>query len=387
MKLVSFSLPLLMVPILFLGGCSSEKKAEIPAGGVYLSTSGGASFEQSVNAPDAEDKNIALYDLGKIHRSLQDPNIITLAAGENGMVISRDDGATWQVISIPQLAGAVDAIQLPNGILVATGVDSVGQGVAVRSLDSGKSWQSVFTIPLPDKKPGLQIIKGPTAPPATVAVLEIDPKRPDKVWAGTNDGTILLAEQSAKVWRKVGELSTPTQSITGDRTGAAIIRIIASPINGNDLTIITKDKRLLRFRDGKTEEVKVPESISVPQSFGLVLGSRKIINAITIPGFPDALLIASTDGAVVTRDKGKSYLPLQLPIDASKTFTAMSLAVSPKNVNRMLIAIDGIIYRSEDSGSTWNTTDLGNSNLRITDMNINPVNPARVLVIAKRIES
>ena len=394
MRLSALALPLVMMPALLLGGCSSDEKKATPAGGTYLSTTAGASFEQSVQAPDTEDANIALYDLGRIHRALQDPNTIVIAAGGSGIVVSYDDGVTWKNIPIPGMQAAIDVVLLPSGIFIATGVDSVGQGVASRSLDSGKSWQNVFTIPLPDKKPGIQILKGPTAPPATVVALEIDPKHPDRIWAGTNDGTILLAEQSGKTWRKVVEVASPTSAVTGDRQGAGIIRLIASPVNGSDLTIVTKDKRLLEFKDNKVREVKVPESISVPTSFGLALGSRKVLNAILIPGFPDAFLIGSSDGAVVTRDKGKSYLPLQLPIDASKTFTSMGLAVSPKNVNRILIAIDGIVYRSEDSGTTWNTTDLpdrqaglGTTGLRITDMSINPNNPARVLVIAKQSQS
>ncbi len=391
MRISSFALPLIIIPALLLGGCSSDTSTKTSAGGTYLSTTAGASFEQSVQAPDLPEKNIASFDLGKIHRFLQDPNSIVIAAGAKGIVISHNDGATWQVIPIPQMAAAIDVVQLPNGVFLATGVDSVGQGVASRSLDSGKSWQNVFTIPLSDTKPGFQIIKGPIAPPATVVALEIDPKHPDKIWAGTNDGTILLAEQSGKTWRKVVEVVSPTSAITGDRQGAGIIRLIASSVNGSDLTIITKDKRLLTLTDGtagstsspQVIETKVPEKLTAPTSFELALGSRKVLNVSLVPGFPDAMLIASTDGALVTRDKGKSYLPLQLPIDASKTFTAMALAVSPKNANRILIAIGGIVYRSEDSGTTWNTTDLGATGLRITDMSINPINPARVLVIAK----
>lgn len=387
MRIAVLVFPLVLAPMLLLGGCSSDQKKTNTPGGAYLSTSGGASFEQAVRVSAKSDITISAFDLGKIHRSMQDPTIITIAAGANGVVLSRDDGATWQVIPIPELASAIDAVQLPSGILIATGVDSVGQGAAVRSLDSGKSWQNVFTIPLPDKKPGIQILKGPTAGPASVIALEIDPKHTDKIWAGTNDGTILLAEQSGKVWRKVVEVASPTAAITGDRQGAAIIRLIASPVNGSDLTIITKDKRLLTLKEGNVTEVKVPEKLTAPTSFGLALGSRKVLNVSLVNGYPDALLIGSADGVVITRDKGKTYLPLQLPIDASKTFTAMALAISPKNVNRIFVALDGIVYRSEDSGTTWNTTDLGATGLRITDMSINPLNPARMLVIAKPTQS
>lgn len=388
MRIASLGLPLVMMPALLLGGCSSDTKQETTSpGGVYVSTSAGASFEQSVRTADSDDTNIAQYDLGKIHRSLQDPNIIVVAAGVKGVVISHDDGALWQVIPVSELATTIDVIQLPSGILIAAGVDAAGQGAAVRSLDSGKSWQNVFTIPIPAKKPGIQIIKGPVAQSATVVALEIDSKYPDKIWAGTNDGTILVAEQSGKVWRKVIDVASLTANVTGDRQGASVVKLIASPVSGDELLIITKDARLLTLKDNKISEIKVPKSGTLPASVGGSFGSRKVLNVAPIIGFPDALLVGASDGALVTRDKGKTYLPLQLPINASNLFTAMSLAVSPKNANRILIAIDGIIYRSEDSGTTWNTTDLGTSGLRITDMSINPLNPARVLVVAKAVKS
>lgn len=395
MKLSALALPLLMVPMFLLGGCSSDDDAKVvPAGGTYISASGGASFEQSVGVAENPDITIESYDLGRIRRLPQDPTNIVIAAGSNGMVVSHNDGASWQVIEIPSLIATIDALQLPNGILLASGVNTIGQGMVVRSLDNGTSWQNVFTIPRADKKPGLQIIKGPDAPPAAVVALELDPRQPGVIWAGTNEGTLLQAQQDAKIWRKTAELSTPTQSVTGDRTGAGIVRLIASPITPGELTIVTKDKRLLTVTGATVKEIKVPESNNLPQSFGVSFGSRNIVNALLVPGFPNALLIGATDGVLVTRDKGQSYLPVQLPIDASKIFSTIALAVSPKNANRILIAIDGIVYRSEDSGTTWNTTDLpagqsqvGANNVRITDISINPANPAKVLVVAKPIES
>lgn len=386
MRVSSFTLPILMIPALLLGGCSSQDTKEIPSGGIYLSTSAGASFRQSVHAPSAEEKYIASFDLGKIHRSLQDTSNIVIAAGEHGIVTSHDDGATWQVIPIPTMAAVLDAMQLPSGIFIATGVTPKAQGIAARSIDGGKSWENVFTIPLPDKKPGLQIIKGPSAAPSSISVLEVDPRHPEKIWAGTNDGTILLAEQSGKTWRKIAEVASTTAAITSDRQGAGIIRLIASPVH-EEITIITKDKRIFTLKGSTMSEIKVPESTSVPSSYGLVLGSRKIVNAALISGFPDALLLASTDGVLVTRDKGKSFLPLQLPIDASKMFNTVTVTVSPKNTNRILVTIDDVIYRSEDSGTTWHTTDLGTTGLKITDISINPNNPSKVLVVAKPMES
>ncbi|MDA1168846.1 MAG: hypothetical protein O3A36_00745 [bacterium] len=376
-------LPSILFFSLALGGCSRSEVQQEISGGTYLSTSAGASFEQSV-ATDVSGEDISQFDLGKIHRALKDPNIVFMAAGANGMVISEDDTATWKVIPT-SLAATLDVARMQNGILVAAGIDADGQGSVVRSLDAGKSWQNVFTLPLPVQKKRFQIISGGSSLPASIVALEIDPDAEDLLWAGTNDGTVFSASSGGQVWKTVTELSSASQIITGDRSDAGIVRMEVSSAKANELYIVTQKKKLVRVTEGVAEVIKVPESLTAPSPFGVVLDDRNILDVSFIPGFPDALLLGSDKGAVITKDGGKTFVALQLPFDASKVVSQMVVAVSPTNSNRILIAADGIVYRSEDGGTAWHTTSIGPVGFAITDISINPKNASRVLAVLKAI--
>jgi len=97
--------------------------------------------------------------------------------------------------------------------------------------------------------------------------------------------------------------------------------------------------------------------------------------------------LGSDKGAVITKDGGKTFSEIALPFDASKVVSLMVVAVSPSNTNRMLIAADGIVYRSEDGGKAWHTTSIGPVGYAITDISINPKNAARVLAVVKAPQS
>ena len=379
------TLPVLVVFSLALGGCTREEVKSVPSGGTYLSVSGGASFDQAVTGTK-ENENIALYDLGKIHRSAQNPSIIFMAAGEKGMVISRDDAATWETIPT-SLSGTVDVAMLHTGVLIATGIDKDGQGSVVRSLDNGKSWQNVFTLPLSQQKKTIRIIGGGSELVPAIISLEVDAQNDDMVWAGTNDGTIFSAEQSGKVWKKVAEIPTTAALVTGDRSGAAIVRLEGVAASWADVLMITQDKKMLAIKDGTVRTIAVPEVLDSPLAFGGVSGNRNILDVSLVPGFPNALIIGTDKGAVVTRDAGKTFVELRLPFDASKRVSNMVVAISPTNANRILVAADGIIYRSEDAGTAWQTANVGPIGFGITDISINPKNAARVLTVLKAIAS
>jgi len=379
-------LPSLLFFTLALGGCSrSSDVPEEVSGGAYLSASAGASFEQAV-ATDVSGETIAQFDLGKIHRALTDANIVFMAAGANGMVISEDDAKSWKVIPV-SLATTIDVARMRSGVLLATGIDADGQGSVVRSLDGGKSWQNVFTLPLPVQKKRFQIISGGSSLPASIVALEPDPNDEDKIWAGTNDGTLFSATSSGQVWQTVTELASSSQIITGDRSDAGIVRMEVSKTKAGELFIVTQKKRLVRITEGKAVLVKIPESLSTPSPFGVVLDDRNILDVSFIPGFPDALILGSDKGAVITKDGGKTFSEIALPFDASKVVSLMVVAVSPSNTNRMLIAADGIVYRSEDGGKAWHTTSIGPVGYAITDISINPKNAARVLAVVKAPQS
>lgn len=374
-------LPLIAVFSLALGGCGRDViEEQVSAGGVYLSKSAGANFDQSATRVD--EGNIASFDLGQIHRSPNDSNTVFMGAGENGMAISRDDGQSWNVVPTG-IAATIDVAMFKNNMLLASGYDASAQGVVMQSLDGGVSWQNVFTIPRSEEAKRFQIIGGGPAVPIGVSSLLVDTKQEGRLYAGTNDGTLFIAEQYGKTWRKAVELGSTSEAITGSRESSGIVRMMIPAGDFAELLMLTEDKRLLMLKGGAVEEMKVPQSLNEPSALGIVLSTRKVLSIAPVFGFPDALLIGTASGVVLTRDAGKTFIELNLPFDSTREITRMIVAVSPSNANRIFVVADGIVYRSEDNGLTWHTTSVGPVGFTITDFSINPSNASRVLAILK----
>lgn len=380
-KLHSIILPTVIVFSLALGGCGREDAQEkVSAGGVYLSKSAGANFDQSATRTD--EGTIAEFDLGQIHRSPNDPNTVFMAAGTNGMVISSDDGQSWKAL-LTNMAATIDIVMFANNVLLASGYDEAGQGVVTQSIDGGVSWQNVFTIPRSEEKKRFQLIGGGDAIPIGITSLVADTRQEGRLYAGTNDGTLFVAEQYGKTWRKALEIGSATELVTGSRAGSGIVRMMMPLGSFADLLILTESGKLLAMKDAEIKEIKVPETLNTPAAFGLVLDTRKVLDMATIAGFPDALLLGTESGVVVTRDAGKTFIELNLPIDSTKEIARMIVGVSPSNPSRIFVVADGIVYRSEDNGLSWHTTSIGPVGFTITDLSINPKNASRVLAVLK----
>ncbi len=382
-----FTLHVIVVPLVFLavmqlGGCTRDTSvAPAPAGGVYRSASAGAAFEQSVQVTDKPGEYIAAFSLHQIFRAPDNPEVVYIAADSRGIVVSHDDGQTWEVIVTP-LTRTFDVVALANKVLVASGVDGAGQGFVIRSLDGGKSWQSVLTVPLPKKEErGIEIIKPAPLPASVVLSIEPDPFNADRIYAGSSLGTLLAGEQSAKVWKNIQTITTG--KLTGGQPGTeAVAKLIPSPHRQGEVLVITNSKQLLRIRDGQIEVIKIPSKLNEPASFVLGVGTPKqVLDAGYVAGFPDALLVGVEDGAVITRDGGLTWLQLPVPVEAAQVFNSAVVTISPTNANRLLVAINNVFYRSEDGGTTWNTFSLGLPNHIITGLSINPQNAAKVLAV------
>ncbi|MFH1354270.1 MAG: hypothetical protein ABIH36_03185 [bacterium] len=365
-RLVAFALPFLFIGTLQLAGCASNKLPPPPPGGAYRSTSGGAQFDQSVNLVDetgALTGYISQLSLRTIHRTSADPAIIYATAAGQGIVVSRDDGVTWQKANQP-LASAMGISMIGDGVLLTSGTNDDGEGIIIRSLDSGYSWERVLTIPAfkKDKKPFfMEIIKPPPPPPVYVSTIVPNPFHQDRAYATTSTGDLLAGEQSGKVWYNI-------------LTVSPIGKVFPSPHQDEELLLVTTDGKLFRSQGEEEEALTLPSG-------------AKALDAAYIKQFPDALLIGTNQGAYISRDRGVNWLKLALPISTSAPLRNIVVRVSPTNANRFLISVDSVLYRSEDGGETWNALSLNLPNHVITDISIDPQNAARVLAVTTPIQT
>ena len=375
-----------LVAALQLSGCGREATVPPPPpGGVYRSDSAGASFEQAVAIKGKPGEYIADFALNEVFRLPERPTDIYIAAGPNGVVRSVDDGYTWEVLATP-LTQTLDVVMLDNGVLVASGTDGSGQGFVIRSLDVGKSWQSVLTVPVPTTGKQFEIIQSQPQSVSVVISIERDPFQPNRVYAASSLGTLFSGEQSAKVWRTYATLTVEGfDAITGQQT-VPIQKLVASPHRPGELLIISNNQELIRVRGTEQEKITVPQYIDTPPPFGATTGSKKVVDVSFVPEYPDAILVGVEDGAVVTRDGGVTWLQMPLPLESSQRFNSVVVTVSPTNTNRYIVAVNDVIYRSEDGGQTWNTFAFGLAGRVIRDLSINPANAARVLAVTQLLQ-
>jgi hypothetical protein len=221
---------------------------------------------------------------------------------------------------------------------------------------------------------------------ATVVIsIAPDPFNPNRLYAGTSLGNVFVGEQAAKTWRAIH--SVDNDSFTSNQPKFAVADIIPSPHKAHEMLIITTAGRLYFVNaEGRQNEIKVPQQVMGGPIIGL--GQTKtILNAAFIPQFPDALLVGVNNGAVLSRDRGVNWEQLTLPVDTLKRFNTVVVTVSPTNPNRIFVAINDAVYRSEDSGGSWNTFSLSLPNNVITDLLINPENPANVVAVTTPLRS
>lgn len=372
--------PLVIIAALQLGGCVGGS-SNVPRGGVYISNSAGARFDQSVQIAGEDAGYISAFPLKRAHRSLLHPQVLMVASGEDKLIVSTDEGKSWNLITTP-LTVVQDVALLAGNVVVVSGTDGEGRGLIIRSQDNGQSWEEVLTVPVPVNTKQFQIFRAETVA-SIVLALEVDPFNPDRVYAGSNLGTIIVGERLGKTWRTIHTVQSSRFDPTGTRQNLGIRRLVASPNNPGELFIITFDKTLYRIRDGVQEEIKIPRYITTAPPFGgSETETRKMLDITPVKSLPNVLLAASTKGIVYSADNGRVWQEFSLPVETTQDqeFNSGVVTISPTNSSRLLVALNSVLYRSEDGGVSWHSFDLQLPNHLITNILINPTNAANVVV-------
>lgn len=360
-----------MLGTLQLAGCARQELEPPPPGGAYLSDSGGARFEQSVNVVD-ENGEVTRYLSGdairSIHRTEQDPARVYLITGGSGVYVSSDGGHVWKSLPIP-LAGVTAFVHLANGVWLASGSNENNEGIVIRSLDSGQSWQKVLTVPAAPKRESksYEIIKPRQPPPIVITSIVINPFKPDRVFATTSTGDVLAGEDSGKEWRVLTRVEGKKNPMTGE-SNVAIARIIPSPHVEDEVVLVSMDGKLIRMAGGTTQQVPLP--------------SGNLLDLVFVKQFPSAFFISTSSGYYISRDAGTNWTELGVPISKAAPLRNPLVRVSPTNPSRLFVSANSILFRSEDGGDNWNALSLELPNHTITDISIDPSSPAKVLLTA-----
>jgi photosystem II stability/assembly factor-like uncharacterized protein len=275
-----------------------------------------------------------------------------------GLYFSPDAGETWEPrangITIQQVF-CVGYAHHGDKVVLYAGTEPASM---FRSDDYGATWV---------EQPGVKETKGrdkwsfPSPPhDAHVKSMTIDPRDPNVIYAGVEQGDLLKTTDGGAAWRVLDDFSKPT-----DWTYRDIHQIVVHPSNSAEL-YMTTGMGLYRSLDaGETWTLIVDNSFRVGYPDHLIVSPRDgntmfIAGAKANPGTWRQTHRA--EGTIMlSRDRGKSWSDANrgLPEDGRANIEAMSLAAYGVGFTLFAGTTDGEVFQSDDEAASWTRIAAG----------------------------
>ncbi|MDX2165957.1 MAG: hypothetical protein SF182_02800 [Deltaproteobacteria bacterium] len=267
-----------------------------------------------------------------VTRDPDHPATIYVGAETSGVLVSRDDGATWETTAIP-CAGAPRYTRCVESILAVPGALLVGTfnlGV-VRSRDGGAKWDRVST-------------------PAYVAALAAAPQAPELYAAGASTWPGAPGASSAAVVLRSSDGGGSWLPVTSMSPPAPVIALAVDPNEPSQLLAATGSR-----------EYFAGDGVYSSADGGTTWRSdRAGLDATCVSD----LAAASGDDTVVYAALSQSTLPLQVSSDGGSHWRAATppmawpsfpaLAIDPRDPHVAYAAahVDGL-FVTRDAGASW----------------------------------
>ena len=271
--------------------------------GVYKSTDSGHTWSLLPGLPGKAIWSIAIW--------AADSQVIAAGAAD-GVYLSRNAGETWERISPEanqELRPVVSlAFHPANSDILYAGTTHLPW----RTLDGGATWHSIHSGMLDD---------------SDVFSIQIDNRRPDLVFASACSG-VYRSDSAGKLWMR---LPTPR--------GAFRSYLVAVDPDHAGVVFAGTSAGLLRSADSGATWVRVTANPVKSVAFD--------------PARPARIFFASTTGGLmVSSDDGSSVREINSGF-SNRNFTSLSGAQSVLYANSIYEPATGGIFRSSDSGRTW----------------------------------
>jgi photosystem II stability/assembly factor-like uncharacterized protein len=269
-----------------------------------------------------------------------------------GLYFSADGGETWQPrsrgITIEQVF-SVGYAHHANATVLYAGTEPASM---FRSDDYGETWT---------EQPGVKETKGrekwsfPSPPhDAHVKMMTIDPRDPNVIYAGVEQGDLLKTTDGGDNWRVLDDYSKPT-----DWTYRDIHQVVVHPANSAELYMTTGMGLYHSLDAGETWTLQVDNSFRIGYPDHLIVSPRDgdtmfMSGARANPGTWRQSHRA--DGTIVrTHDRGHSWTEASrgLPEDGRANIEAMSIADTPGRFTLFAGTTDGDVFASEDDAESW----------------------------------
>lgn len=337
---------LLLIPVLalFLAGCSIQIVSnKLRDGGVFRSDDAGATWAQKVTMPQTKGKakNISSYDVLSLTLSPFNQDEMTVTTANNGVVRTFDAGETWAPVATFTTGEFFTFAYDPS---VATTQYSAYGNTVLKSIDAGATWTAVYT----DTRGALI---------TAVAVDRFDTQR---IYAGTNGGTILKSVNGGTEWK--------TLTTLGDFVRQIVIR--------NDDTRIVyvalANSGISRTTDGGATWT----DLKALRSFSGAATTTQLLPSTTDAG---TLYLASTFGLLKSVNGGDTWTEIKtlLPSGAANIRT---VGIDPNASSTIYFSVNNLVHKSDDGGATWQTISTVPTNRILVRMLVHPAKSGTIFL-------
>jgi len=275
-----------------------------------------------------------------------------------GLYYSADGGETWtprsQGISIAQVF-CLGYAHHPKATVLYAGTEPASM---FRSDDYGETWT---------EQPGVKETKGrekwsfPSPPHfAHVKTMTIDPRNPEIIYAGVEQGDLLKTTDGGATWHVLDDFSKPT-----DWTYRDIHLVVVHPENSAELYMTTGMGLYHSLDAGATWKLIVDNNFCIGYPDHLIVSPRDG-NTMFMAGAgenPGTWRASHNAAATIakTEDRGKSWSDAStgLPDSRRANIEAMSLAAYPGGFTLFAGNTDGDVFASDDGAQSWSRIAAG----------------------------
>jgi len=330
-------LPFLILPLIFLAGCSVNNSSS-SAEGVLKSMDKGGTWEAKVNA--GEGKSIASLDILSMIIDPRNSQTIYIGTKKNGIFKTENGAEDWEKTDFPPIK--VYAIILnpsDTNILYASGVWQ-GRGKIYKSENKGAEWKEIYTEP---------------ADGTVITSLNINKNQSQILYAGTSEGMIFKTMDGGNSWKNIFKASGAVTEIEFDSSTSETVYFEIF------------NKGILRTKDGGENIEDLTKNY---KSAGVNSG----VFSLAVDSNNSGTLYAGLNGGMVkSADFGNTWEEVNI-LESSKKFPIRALAVNPKNSSQIVYSAAQAIYNSIDSGKQWSTFQLETSGI-VEVIKFDPINP------------
>jgi photosystem II stability/assembly factor-like uncharacterized protein len=190
--------------------------------------------------------------------------------------------------------------------------------------------------------------------------MAIDPRNPDVMYVGVEQGALLTTSDGGSTWREIESYYTPEDMWYRD-----IHQVVLRPSNPDEIYMNTgigfyhsPDRgRTWEHRTGPDARIGYPDQLvfsPLDDSVLFISGARRDPTTWRQAGTADAVVIKSTDGGRTWRESGHG-----LPSPMRHNIEAMSVAGYPGGFTLFIGDTGGNVYSSEDQGASWSQIASG----------------------------